>query len=67
VDIYEKIDEIGQYVEQAKIVPVLKQKMVDASYLMKMLEELYASMMNMKRLKKSLKHYLQRLKLNVKN
>jgi len=43
VDIYEKIDEIGQYVEQAKIVPVLKQKMVDASYLMKMLEELYAS------------------------
>ncbi len=43
MDIYEKIDEIGQYVEQAKIVPVLKQKMVDASYLMKMLEELYAS------------------------
>jgi DNA anti-recombination protein RmuC len=43
VDIYEKIDEIGQYVEQAKVVPVLKQKMVDAGYLMKMLEELYAS------------------------
>lgn len=42
MDIYEKIDEIGEYIEQAKVVPVINQKLLDTNYLMKALEELYA-------------------------
>jgi hypothetical protein len=42
-DIYEKIDEIGEYIEQAKVIPVLNQKVLDVNYLMRALEELYAS------------------------
>ncbi len=43
MDIYSKIDEIGEYVEKAKTVPLMNQKMLDTEYLMRMLEELYAS------------------------
>lgn len=43
VDIYNKIDEIGQYIQQAKVIPVINQKLLDSDYLMRVLEELYAS------------------------
>ncbi len=43
MDIFEKLDEIGEYIEQAKVVPILNQKLLDVDYLMKMLEELYAA------------------------
>lgn len=43
MDIYSKIDEIGEYVEKARVVPWVNQKMLDTEYLMRMLEELYAS------------------------
>jgi hypothetical protein len=43
VDIYEKIDEIGEYIEQAKVIPIINQKLLDIDYLMKSLEELYAA------------------------
>lgn len=42
-DIYEKIDEIGEYIEQAKVIPVINQKLLDVNYLMRALEELYAA------------------------
>lgn len=42
MDIYQKIDEIGEYIEQAKVVPVLNQKLLDVDYLMRSLEELYS-------------------------
>lgn len=42
MDIYQKIDEIGEYIEQARVVPVLNQKLLDVEYLMKSLEELYS-------------------------
>ncbi len=43
MDIYEKIDEIGEYIDQAKVIPIINQKLLDVDYLMKSLEELYAS------------------------
>ena len=43
MSIYDKIDEIGEYIQKAKVVPVLNQKLLDVNYLMRALEELYAS------------------------
>ncbi len=43
MSIYNKIDEIGEYVQKAKVVPVLNQKLLDETYLMRALEELYAA------------------------
>lgn len=43
MSIYNKIDEIGEYIQKAKVVPVLNQKLLDEKYLMKALEELYAA------------------------
>lgn len=43
MSIYNKIDEIGEYIQKAKVVPVLNQKLLDEAYLMKALEELYAA------------------------
>lgn len=43
MSIYNKIDEIGEYIQQAQVIPVLNQKLLDTDYLMKCLEELYAS------------------------
>ena len=41
--IYNKIDEVGEYIQKAKVVPVLNQKLLDVNYLMRALEELYAA------------------------
>ena len=43
MSIYNKIDEIGEYIQKAKVVPVLNQKLLDVNYLMRALEELYAA------------------------
>jgi cell division septum initiation protein DivIVA len=43
LSIYNKIDEIGEYIQKAKLVPVLNQKLLDVNYLMRALEELYAA------------------------
>jgi cell division septum initiation protein DivIVA len=43
LSIYNKIDEIGEYIQKAKVIPVLNQKLLDEGYLMKALEELYAA------------------------
>ncbi len=43
MDIYSKIDEIGEYIQKAKTVPWMNQKILDTEYMMRMLEELYAS------------------------
>jgi hypothetical protein len=43
MDIYSKLDEIGEYIEQTKELPVIKLKLLDKDYLMRSLEELYAS------------------------
>ena len=43
MSIYDKIDEIGEYIQKAKVVPVLNQKLLDVNFLMKSLEELYAA------------------------
>jgi len=43
VDIYSKIDEIGDYINKARNVPWMNQKVLDTEYMMRMLEELYAS------------------------
>ena len=41
MDIYKKLDEIGEYIEQAKTVPMINQKVIDPEYLMRSFEELY--------------------------
>lgn len=43
MDIYSKIDEIGDYINKARNVPWMNQKVLDTEYMMRMLEELYAS------------------------
>ncbi len=43
MSIYNKIDEVGEYIQKAKVVPVLNQKLLDVNYLMRALEELYAA------------------------
>jgi cell division septum initiation protein DivIVA len=43
LSIYNKIDEVGEYIQKAKVVPVLNQKLLDVNYLMRALEELYAA------------------------
>ena len=43
MDIFSKLDEIGEYIEQAKNIPMINQKMIDPEYLMRAFEELYAA------------------------
>ena len=43
MDIFSKLDEIGEYIEQAKNIPMINQKMIDPEYLMRAFEDLYAT------------------------
>ncbi len=43
MDIYSKIDEIGEYIEKAQVMPVINKKVLEPSILMKALEDLYAA------------------------
>lgn len=42
MDIYSKLDELGEYIEQAKILPIINQKVLDADYIMQCLQDIYA-------------------------
>ncbi len=43
MDIYAKIDELGEYIDQAKVLPIIKEKLLDTDYLMRSLGEIYAA------------------------
>ena len=63
MDIYSKIDEIGEYIQQAKVLPIVNQKVLDTEHMMRLLEELYASVpQEVKQSKETLEQEGQRKK-----